>query len=98
MAAGNRRTRPYRWITAIIPALLVVPTAVPACPRCFESSGPRVLAAYYLSTALLSLLPFAIIGSIGLIAFRFARRAREQDRETQTPLDASVRRTRISPT
>lgn len=90
MAAQVWGTMRRRWLTAITAAVLVVvPTAARACPKCFESSGPRVLDAYYLSTALLSLLPFAIIGAVGLIASRLARRARacEQQRDGTAALE-----------
>ncbi len=55
--------------------LAAFPAAAGACPLCYGSSAPQVLNAYYLSTAVLSLLPFAIIGVIGYLAVRMARRA-----------------------
>ncbi len=55
--------------------LAACPAAAGACPLCYGSSAPQVLSAYYLSTAVLSLLPFTIIGVIGYVAVRMARRA-----------------------
>jgi hypothetical protein len=61
--------------------LVLAPVAARACPMCYESSRPGVLSAYYLSTALLTLLPFAIFGAVAFVAFRIAHRAREHDQE-----------------
>ncbi len=55
--------------------LAALPAAAGACPLCYGSSAPQVLNAYYLSTAVLSLLPFTIVGVIGYLAVRMARRA-----------------------
>jgi len=57
---------------AVVIALLVVPMAAAACPVCFDADE-RVAWFYRLSTAFLSLLPFAIVGLVGAIAWRSAR-------------------------
>jgi hypothetical protein len=36
-----------------------------ACPSCFSAGNPRVLETYYLTALLLSILPLAILGTIG---------------------------------
>ncbi len=75
--------------SAIAAAIAGLPAAAAACPLCYGSSAPQVLNAYYLSTAVLSLLPFAIIGAIGLVAARMLRRspaaAAERIDPTQPP-------------
>jgi hypothetical protein len=49
---------------AVVIAGLVSATAnqALACPLCFESSGRSTLHAFYLTTALLTLLPIAVVG------------------------------------
>ena len=60
---------PRRFLPAA--ALLLAPSAAMACPVCFASANPHVLATYYLTTVLLMLLPLAIVGSIaGWLYFR----------------------------
>jgi|MudIll2142460700_1097286.scaffolds.fasta_scaffold257410_2 hypothetical protein len=49
-----------------------VPRPAGACPRCYESYSGKVLETYYFSTAMLSLLPFAVIGVVVLVAWRIA--------------------------
>ena len=63
------------WLFAV--AALPLPAA--ACPACYGASGPRVLLSYYLSTILLSLLPFAIVGTIVAVALNLRRQIRQQD-------------------
>jgi hypothetical protein len=62
-------------------ALAFDPTSVLACPACYASLGTRLLNTYYLSTAFLSLLPFAII--IGLVAVGRHLRRRFSDLPVQ---------------
>ncbi|MFI5396142.1 MAG: hypothetical protein ACHQ9S_11475 [Candidatus Binatia bacterium] len=70
--------------------LVLAPAAARACPMCYESSRPGVLSAYYLSTALLTLLPFAIFGAVAFVAFRIAHRAREQERDMEVPAEPTA--------
>jgi hypothetical protein len=53
-----------------------------ACPACYESSSPKVLATYYLSTLMLTLLPFAIIGTLVAVGLYLARRPGESPAAT----------------
>ncbi|HLX36172.1 MAG TPA: hypothetical protein VKR29_00170 [Candidatus Binataceae bacterium] len=61
---------------AVAPALM--PKVAAACPACFAASDNRTLAAYYASTLLLSLMPFALIGGVVLAAYLM--RTRVSDR------------------
>lgn len=54
------------------------PLAALACPNCYAASDTRVLHTYYLSAFLLTLLPFAIIGSILMVAWSVGRRSQVQ--------------------
>lgn len=45
-----------------------------ACPMCFGAAPPRVLDAYLLSAALLSLLPLAILAALGGWLFALSKR------------------------
>jgi hypothetical protein len=74
--------------TATIAMVVQRPLAAMACPYCYASSGTHLLHTYYLSTVLLTLLPFAIIGSIFVIARRVGRRTREQYRRGSAVADA----------
>ncbi len=75
MAMSLRCTSGGLCAAFIATVVAVLPAAAGACPLCYGSSAPQVLNAYYLSTAVLSLLPFAIVGAIGLLALRMLRRA-----------------------
>ena len=55
----------------------VLPSVAAACPACFGASDARTLSAYYASTILLSLMPFALIG--GVILGVYLMRNREPD-------------------
>lgn len=59
-------------ITAVI--LLLAPATALACPQCYAASNGRVLVTYYLSAAFLSLLPFAVVGTVAAVALRMKRR------------------------
>ena len=65
------------WIAAGLALFgtVLTPLAVNACPNCYAASDSRVLLTYYLSTAVLTLLPFAIVGTILLVAVRMKRYA-----------------------
>jgi hypothetical protein len=44
--------------------LAVVPRVAAACPACFAASDARVARMYLVTAALLSVLPFAVVGGI----------------------------------
>ena len=69
--------------TAMTVALVSTPAAAMACPLCYSSFAPRVLQAYYISAALLSIMPFAVVAVLVLIGVRTVRRARESERAAQ---------------
>jgi hypothetical protein len=50
-----------------------------ACPVCFGSSTARVNETYYLSTLMLSSLPFVVIATLALVGLSLARRRRASD-------------------
>jgi len=56
-------------------AIVLAPAIASACPACFAASGARGLHAYYLSTMLLSTMPFLLIGAIITIAYAARRHA-----------------------
>ncbi len=45
-------------------AAALLPSIAAACPACFGASDARTISAYYASTMLLSLMPFALIGGV----------------------------------
>lgn len=45
-------------------AIPFAPSLARACPVCFAASGARAYRAYYLSTMLLSVMPFVLIGLV----------------------------------
>ena len=63
---------------------LLRPSFALACPACFAASNGRGLHAYYLSTLLLTTMPFLLIGMIGVVAYvakrSSARRSPSVDR------------------
>jgi hypothetical protein len=67
-----------RALTGLLAAglwLLLSPVAAAACPACYESSSSSVLMTYYWSAVMLTLLPFAIIGTIVIVARHLGRQA-----------------------
>ena len=65
------------------PAMLVsAPEVSLACPACFAATGGRGLTAYYLSTILLSTMPFLLIGLIIAIAYSAGRPRPRPDRSS----------------
>ncbi len=60
-------------------ALLLPATPARACPNCYAASPPGVLSTYYLSTLLLSLLPFVIIAAVAVVGLRLYRGVRQED-------------------
>lgn len=47
------------------------PLAAMACPNCYASTDRDILDTYYLSTSLLTLLPFGIVGVLMMVARHF---------------------------
>lgn len=60
--------------------LLLIPRLAFACPACFAASNPGGLRAYYLSTVLLSTMPFVMIGAIAAVGYTVRRRASQASR------------------
>lgn len=79
------RSMAMRVATALA-LLALTPVLSYACPTCFAASGPHGLRAYYLSTMLLSTMPFIMIGVIALIAYA-AKRERPETGDA-SPLDS----------
>jgi cbb3-type cytochrome oxidase subunit 3 len=63
-----------RRILLSIALVLSVPGLARACPLCFSSSGSGTLRGFYLSTALLLMMPFALIALVAFCAFADQRR------------------------
>lgn len=61
----------------LVSALALGATTASACPVCFAASGPRAAEVYYLSTVMLSLLPFAVVASIIAVARRLSCERRD---------------------
>ena len=61
-------------------AAMLMPSVALACPNCYAASGRRALLAYYASTMLLSLMPFALIGGVILAVFLMRNRDHVQVR------------------
>ncbi len=59
-------------IVTLVAALL--PSIAAACPACFGASNARTISAYYASTVLLSLMPFALIGGVILAVYLMRNR------------------------
>ncbi|MFQ5668017.1 MAG: hypothetical protein ACE5I7_16500 [Candidatus Binatia bacterium] len=76
--------RPF--LAGTVTVLLASPLAAGACPLCYGSSSGRVTNAYYLSTLMLSVLPFAVVGVVAAVAWRVRRRARNGERNGDGPL------------
>lgn len=61
-------------------AIALLPSIAAACPACFGASDARTISAYYASTVLLSLMPFALIGGVILGVYLMRNReGRPQD-------------------
>ncbi len=66
-----------RWWVGLVPVLLgLLPRLTLACPTCYASGGQRVITSYLQSAAILTLLPFAIVGVGAGIALYLRRQAR----------------------
>lgn len=60
----------------IVSVVLLIPVAAQACPVCFASADDRVIFAFYATTLFLTVMPFAIVGSILGWLFYLKRQAR----------------------
>lgn len=58
-----------RSVLLTIALVFFIPGAAVACPLCFASSGSGTLYGFYLSTLLLTLMPFALIALVAFFAF-----------------------------
>ena len=67
------------WSAAAASALAWMPGAARACPVCFVGQSEENLLAYQISSAVLTFLPFVLVG--GLL-FWIVRRVREADAAT----------------
>lgn len=61
MSAG-RKNFGLPICTFVIAAIALFPSLALACPVCFAAGGSRAYWAYYVSTMLLSTMPFVLIG------------------------------------
>jgi len=55
-------------------AILMSPALASACPSCFAASSVHALRAYYLSTMLLTLMPFTLISLFVILGYSSYRR------------------------
>ena len=67
--------KPFAMILTLLLAMLRTSAAL-ACANCIAASSQRTIAAYYASTMLLSLMPFALIGGIVGAVYLMGRRQR----------------------
>jgi predicted cobalt transporter CbtA len=59
-------------VSFIITLMTLLPALAQACPSCFSNGNPQVLRTYYLTAALMTVLPFLVIGTIALwLRYRF---------------------------
>ncbi len=74
-----------RLCTAVVAinAALAASTAW-ACPACFTSSAPGVRLGYYISAALMSLMPLLIMGAgVGYVALKRSRAGKEAQADSE---------------
>jgi hypothetical protein len=55
---------------ATLAVLALHATPASACPRCFGASDSNSLLAYFATGAVLTVLPLAIIGTVGFVIYR----------------------------
>lgn len=55
--------------------VIILPSVALACPNCYAASNQRTILAYYTSTMLLTLMPFALIGGVILAVYLMRNRA-----------------------
>jgi hypothetical protein len=57
----------------LVAVLQGLPATASACPNCFGATDSRVLDTYYFNTAMLSFLPFFVVGGLVLVARKLRR-------------------------
>jgi hypothetical protein len=62
-------------------AILLAPRLAFACANCFAASNPGTLRAYYLSTVILTLMPFILIAAIAFVGYKSSRGHRSSQPE-----------------
>lgn len=65
---------PTQLALVVALATVISPAIALACPSCFAASGARALHAYYLSTVLLTLMPFILISLFVFAGYSSYRR------------------------
>jgi len=70
------RLGPLTRVTSVLAIVAFAPSHVLACPTCYASAGERVITSYLQSAALLTLLPFTLIGIGAGITLYLRRQAR----------------------
>jgi uncharacterized membrane protein YdjX (TVP38/TMEM64 family) len=60
------------WIALV--SILLAPRFAFACANCFAASSRGALRAYYISTAILTLMPFILIAAIMFVAYKSGQR------------------------
>ncbi len=74
---ASQHTTVPRFVSALgLATSILTPAAALACPACYASAAPRVIASYVLSAAILTLLPFTIMGIGAGIALYLRRQGR----------------------
>jgi hypothetical protein len=86
-AALQRLTRVSLLIGALGGIACFLPSAALACPNCFSSTNEGVLKTYYLTAALLTLLPLVMIG--GFVTWLYRRSKQAELQSEQTPVSSS---------
>jgi len=77
VSAVRVKTRRRTWAAAAVASLLARAPEAWGCPVCFGAGDDNVLWFYYLSTVMLSLLPFAIVGTIAAVVLWLRRQEGE---------------------
>ena len=73
LSTSDRTGRAGRTVVALV--LLLTPGLALACPGCLGQDSEKLFHTYLWSTIVLSLLPFAIVTVIALVAMYFRRLA-----------------------
>jgi hypothetical protein len=64
---------------ATLAVLALHATPASACPRCLGASDSNSLLAYFATGAVLTVLPLAIIGTVGFVIYRSSRKSSSAD-------------------
>jgi hypothetical protein len=75
LAAVDTPTRMLRLVGVVAAIVCLLPAAALACPNCFSSTNEGVLRTYYLTAALLTLLPLLMIGGFATWIYRRSKQA-----------------------